>query len=423
MKHFICFLRFIFNFLYRSVAYFISRDSKFSGRLASIYGMASKKYRQLTLLPVEWLDEKKAHVTETLASKEETYSYGPKNIEGIQNIEKVQLPAINLYYFENAQISVLSSSIILDNKIIIERVENVDVKRCNYYSGHIFMHGQKIALVRKLETEYIEKGIFLGGNGSSNYYHWMVEILPKLNFLKVLDKHGHGDFPLLVSEDVNYIKTFHEALTYFSKDRPLIVLKKDKIYCVSKLVHINAPNNLPFNLRQNEKMRISDFLTRSASINFLQNRLYANIELSPQATNCDRIFFARRNARRSYNQQEIFEIFRHQGFQKVFMEELSLKKQISLIYNAKVIAGPTGAEWTNLIFCREGTKCLCWMADGFGEFSAFSNLAKIVGAELRYINFKTNSKSVESLYNKKYHLDARIVQEGLDKLLNTATLK
>jgi capsular polysaccharide biosynthesis protein len=423
MKSLIYLKRFIFSALNRSIAYFVHRDWEFSARLAAIYGIVSKTYRQLMLSPVEWLDEKNAGIIKTLDSEEAAYSYGPKDIDGAQGIEQVQLPAVTLYHFENARVSVQSSSILLENSIVIERVKNVEVKRCNFYSGHVFMHGQKIALVCDLKIEHLKKGIFLGGNGSSNYYHWMIEILPKLNYLNELDKHGYEGFPLLVSEDVNHIKTYREALKYIAKDRPVVILNKDKVYCVGKLAYINAPNNLPFNLKKNERMRIADFLTRPASINFLQNRLSTSVDLSPPTNGCHRIFFARRNERRKYNQQQIFEIFRQQGFQKIFMDELSLKEQISLIYNAKVIAGPTGAEWTNLIFCRKGTKCLCWMAEGYGEFSAFSNLARTVGADLRYVTFKSNSKSIEGLYNKKYRIETKIVRKGLDTLLSATTQK
>ena len=104
----------------------------------------------------------------------------------------------------------------------------------------------------------------------------------------------------------------------------------------------------------------------------------------------------------------------------MFMEELSLKNQIELVSNAEVIAGPTGAAWTNLIFCRERTKCLCWMSDGYGDFSAFSNLAKIVGADLRYITYKKEAKSTEELNSLNYHIDVNEIRKGLDALLSTS---
>ena len=99
------------------------------------------------------------------------------------------------------------------------------------------------------------------------------------------------------------------------------------------------------------------------------------------------------------------------------MEDLSLREQISLIANTEMIAGPTGAAWTNLIFCRKGTKCLCWIAEGYGEFSAFSNLAKIVGTNMHYVTFKTNAKSIGELYSADYFIDPQRMKQELEKFL------
>ncbi len=408
------------GFLKKLVEYCFRRNIRYTVLIVYLFGLVIKSHRHIKLYAIEWLDQNKTNFIKILDPQEYVYSYGPQDSIGVQRAEKVRLPMVNIYHFENARISVLSSSILLDNKIIIERVEGVDVIRCDYSSGHVLIHDSVNALVQNIQITNLEQGIFLGGNGAFNYYHWMIEILPKLQYLNELDKLGYEGFPLLVSEDVDHIKSFREALNIIAKDRPVLMLDRDKTYCAGRLVYINAPNSLPFNLRQNDKMRIADFLMRPSSIKYLRNQLFMNAGFPPTAKESRRIYFARRNERREYNQPEIFEIFRQQGFQKVFMEELSLKEQISLIYNAEVLAGPTGAEWTNLIFCREGAKCLCWMAEGFGDFSAFSNLAKIVGADMRYITFRTASNSTRGLYYKSYLVDANKIRRGLDTLLGAA---
>lgn len=400
----------------RLIEYFVYRDNKLSLILVFLFSLVRNSYKQIKLLPVEWLDENETDLQKILEPEEYGKSYGPF-INGSQTMEKVLLPAIKLYCFENARINVASSSILIKNKIVIERVKEVDVQRCNFASGHIFMHGQKSALVINRPVSYLDQGIFMGGNGSWNYYHWMVEILPRLRYLQYLDEDYH-DFPLLVSDDVDNIKTFREALDSFTKDRPIVMLDKNRSYLVDKLLYINAPNILPFNFRRNEKMKISDFLTRSSSVNFLRSSLNDNLRDSFKIRLKERLFFARQQEGRNYNQEEIFEIFRRQGFHKVFMEELSLRNQIELVSNAEVIAGPTGAAWTNLIFCCERTKCLCWMADGYGDFSAFSNLAKIVGADLRYVTYKKEAESTEELNSLNYHIDVKEIQKGLDALLS-----
>ena len=56
---------------------------------------------------------------------------------------------------------------------------------------------------------------------------------------------------------------------------------------------MNAPNNLPFNFRRNEKMKISDFLTRTSSVNFLRSSLDTDLRDSSQIGMKGRLFFAR----------------------------------------------------------------------------------------------------------------------------------
>lgn len=99
------------------------------------------------------------------------------------------------------------------------------------------------------------------------------------------------------------------------------------------------------------------------------------------------------------------------------MDELSLTEQMALISNAEAIAGPTGAEWTNLIFCSPDTKCLCWMADGYGDFAAYSTLAKIVGADLRYLTYRADAKSTGDLYTAGYYIAPDAVEQATEGLL------
>ena len=77
--------------------------------------------------------------------------------------------------------------------------------------------------------------------------------------------------------------------------------------------------------------------------------------------------------------------------------------------------GPTGAAWTNLIFCKTGTKCLCWMAEEFGDFSAFSTIAEIVGADMQYISYKTGARSTDELYGRDYSVDVSKIEYWLQR--------
>jgi capsular polysaccharide biosynthesis protein len=400
--------------LVQAAQFFASRDSRLALLLVRLLGIPNRELRQARRVPLAWLDEDTSALRATLEPAAPGHSYGPA-IGGAQRIEDIQLPAVNLYCYDKAQICATSSSILLEDRMIVERVAGVDARRCDFSCGQLLMHGQTSALVKMLPREDLEKGVFLGGNGAFNYYHWMVEIAPKLQFLQDLGEE-HADFPLLLSEYARDIASFREALGLLSQGRRLIFLDKSKAYRVGRLAHINAPNACPFNLRPGRKLEVADFLFRESSIAGLRRRLGADAA-GGSPVGRGRLFIGRRSSNRRYNQEEVFELFSRHGFTMVFPEDLSLRRQADLFSDAELVAGPTGAAWTNLLFCRQGVRCLCWMAAEYSEFSAFSNLARIVGADLRYLTYGTGLSSTAEIFSSGYRIDAKEVKNGLDALL------
>jgi capsular polysaccharide biosynthesis protein len=97
------------------------------------------------------------------------------------------------------------------------------------------------------------------------------------------------------------------------------------------------------------------------------------------------------------------------------MEDYSFTEQIQLFKNAKFIIGPTGAAWTNIIFCPSTVKCLCWMPEEINDFSAFSNLAEYSNVDLQYITFKTGIHQ-NNLHSANYTIDINLINEWLFRI-------
>jgi len=357
---------------------------------------------------LEWLDETDCAQPTTVQPPSEGWSYGPK-IHGRQQVERIELPAVARYEFRDARVSAGSSSILLSDRLVVERALGVDPSRCNYAAGHLLAHGRGTAIVASGREQKIDSGIFLGGNGAFNYYHWIVELLSKLEFVE------EDRRPLLVSDDVRRIPTFREALALAAQARSLVFLEQDATYRVSNLLYAQSPSICPFNLRAGEEFEVRDFLLRPSSIDFLRSRLL-RVSAPHRSSMRRRLFFARKSVRRAYNQDEIFALFERRGFEKVYMEDLSLKEQIDCVQGADMLAGPTGAAWTNLLFVAPGTRCICWMAEEQRGFAGYSNLAHAVGAELRYVTYATGVKDSERLYFIDYRLDPASVERELREL-------
>lgn len=368
-------------------------------------------------LPLVWMDESSANEKGLLRHGTMATIYGPHYIGRAQLTDRVSLPEIHYYLFASARVYVSSSSVILNDKqVIIERAIGSDQSKYDYAYGHIMAHDGDTAVIRFDKSEEIKKGIFLGGNGSSNYYHWIVEILAKLEYLSKLPKH-YQEYPLLISEDVVQIPSFKDTLDLFAKGHQVIALSKELSYVVDELIYINSPNNLPFNLVGNQKFKSTYVTIDSLSIDYLRKIGLQAALRTPELTSYPKkIFLARKIGGRNYNQDEVFNYISVFGFTKVYMEDLSFLEQVRTVHHADVIVGPTGAAWTNLIFCRTDAKGLCWMADKLGDFSAFSNIAGMVGVDLRYVTYKLDAQSTQGLNCKDYYIGLDVIEKGLSAL-------
>jgi hypothetical protein len=395
----------------------VNKKTKISSFLLFVFGLLKSDWRNYKIAPVKWMDYEKISKKGLLETKNNSISVGPKYIGSNKNIiSKLEVPELYYRVFDDGQISANSSSVFLNDEILIEKVGNGEQKRFNYSGGQIKMHGDTYALVNCKNPKKIECGIFLGGNGAFNYYHWLIEIVPKFEYLNDLPS-GLKRYPLLIPDYARDISSFAEILNIVAKDREVIYLNPIDVYVVHKLVYIDTPNNLPFNLAGDHRFKVTDFLYRNDSLEYIRRTLLDKIisEAEPCNSYPDKIFLARErgNDRREYNQDEVNTVLEGLGFESVLMEKLSFKEQVQLINNAEWIVGPTGAAWTNIIFARKGTKCLCWMAEQYGEFCAFSNIAENVGAQIEYLTINTPVHHTHYLYRQNYLIDTAAIESAL----------
>lgn len=375
-----------------------------------------KKSRRL--LKLCWLDEETNSVVMTIKKETNGVSVSPK-INNTYKSEITRIPAVNLYHFQGVQCCVRSSSVVCGNKLILERVPDCDPTISTYATGYIKRHGVRIASIERGKSgDHLDRGIFLGGNGAANYYHWMIEIAPKLEFISQLGPE-FSEYPLLVDEHVMKTPNFLYALDHLKPlgSRKIVALTSDTVYSVESLLYITSPAFLPFNIRGEHPFSVNWFLFRTESITFLRDKFLQGQEMEGFPAR-KRIFLARRPHRRCYNQDEVFTLFEKYGFKKVFLEDYNVPSQIGIVANAEMIAGPTGAAWTNLIFCKTGTKCLCWMSEKTADFSAFSSLAAIAGVNLSYVLYPACSSITTEALGCEYRISPEKLEKELINLIS-----
>jgi len=183
--------------------------------------------------------------------------------------------------------------------------------------------------------------VSLATDGHNNYYHWMLDLLPKL-FIALAA--GLGDKPFYLGASTPFQKQTLELIGL-----PL-----------ARVLDCNA---IPF-LQPDEL--IVPFLGDQHPPNVFdaaKYRLLADVfaKLIPAKTKTRELparFLVSRGktrSRRVVNEAALLARLVPLGFSAIYLEDLTLLEQITLFARAKAIVASTGAGLVNLIHCRPGT--------------------------------------------------------------------
>jgi capsular polysaccharide biosynthesis protein len=284
----------------------------------------------------------------------------------------------------------------------MESVPGARLSTANYAAPPVLAHGKTTAYVvpAALTIEIDRPAFSLLGNGGFNFYHWLVELLPRIRHFPNARK-IFPDALILVPRSVEKTSQLREALELIAPPLSEIfyVDPEDAVLAHTLLLPPHASLSV-FNKRGRSRFEPNDFYFDRESIVWLREQLRP-IRDSSGPTAGNRVFLARRNDRRSYNQNEMFALFEPHGFIQVFLEDLTLAQQARLLGGADAVAGPTGASWSNLIFCRPGTTAFYWRPAEYGEFRAFDDLAAVSGVNFITMTYRTGAKSTASLYQRE----------------------
>ncbi|GAU09368.1 glycosyltransferase family 61 protein [Desulfoplanes formicivorans] len=361
-----------------------------------------KKIGSFSCKKVVWLDKANQQKIKIIANAQDCMTYGPKDVRERQEKAHVRSPIIFLYEFENACVTSRSSSIISGDTVYIERIKHIGNDIADYKAGFIIGHDTERAIIDTTIDFEIDCAIFLGGNGSWNYYHWMIEILPKLYYYEKIGILRDG-VTILVPEEAKKIDSFNkmlkEALNGYNVN--LIYMKSGSVYKVGSLKTVTTANNVVFNCRR-LIFDINFCFFRKDALEYTKKNAIQSIPFNYKFNKskiCKKIFLARKeSSNRNYNQKEIQIVLQNFGFKTIFMEDLTLQEQIIAFMQAEFIIGPSGAAWTNIIFCRPGTKALSWLPEKIKNFSVFSSLAVYSKVNMYFFFCKSYSNYLHGRY-------------------------
>ena len=253
---------------------------------------------------------------------------------------------------------------ILNGRVYTDQVENLAIINGNKILDNISYQQQKGELNKANTNVVLIKGtprikkklnsnlliLSQGGSGIENYFHWLFDILPKIIICLKIYNIKNIDFLYL-----SKLKSWQKDILN------LMGINNYKILDSNKYRHVQAKKIIAVDHPWYEK----GFVLQEANnipkwiVLSLRNIFLTKSENFNSAT---KIFIDRSESKFNHckiiNDEEISKYLISKGFVKYKVGQLNFQKQIHLFKNAKIIIGPHGAAFANLIFCNPKTKII-----------------------------------------------------------------
>jgi len=276
---------------------------------------------------------------------------------------KIKTPKLELMKYQKAMIFPASDFIVCPQGAVWGKYFYPQFTKITPIDRNLIMYKDKSIFIKKMKKIIpVEVGFSLCGVHSFAWSHFVVQYLPKLYLVgELLDAEEKKITVILPDRLDPQIREL--VLNYRTHTRgfEILELQEDEVALCESLYHIENTAWLSENIKdigptdgviprfvaESMKNNFDNMCSNTGNENLIQN------DFSPP-----KIFLARTKIRNVANYDEIEKYFIQKGYCPVMPHNLSLYEKIRLFQNASCIVGPVGGGFTNLFFCKKGTKIL-----------------------------------------------------------------
>lgn len=253
-----------------------------------------------------------------------------------------------------------------DNKLVWDVSENVYIPGRNHA---VFAEKQLPPAVDVPETVAVLTFVW-----SRNYFHWMIDVLARLDLLRRSGLHID-----------KYIVTGPEVYPFQTETLGLLGVPARQLLRTYDGFHIRAKTLVVPSLEVYRLLPFTANPTPFWAYEFLRAEMMKKIDASgPKAGT--RLYISRASARhrKVVNESEVTRLLAARGFRSVTLEGMPIAEQVRLFASAEIVIAPHGAGLTNVIYCRPGTKVVDIYPTNY-MYPCFWHLSNYAGLDYHYL--------------------------------------
>jgi tetratricopeptide (TPR) repeat protein len=220
----------------------------------------------------------------------------------------------------------------------------------------------------------------LSGLTNDMYFHWMFDVLPRINLLQ---RSG-----IDLAQIDGFVVSHH--LPFQQETLLLLNIPEAKILPTEHHSHIQA-----------DRLIVPSYPASPAWMpqwvcDWLRALFLGDSSKFPGN---DRLYISRRSTanRRVINESEVLELLEPYGFRCVTLEGRSVKEQAMLLANTDIVIAPHGGGLTNIVFCRPGTKVIELFSPNY-VYPCYWLVCNLLGFDYYYLTGKTPAGSFLQSY-------------------------
>lgn len=245
-------------------------------------------------------------------------------------------------------------------------------------------------------------GLAVTAEAPGNYYHWLIDLLPRLALLKAVGGGWNSYARVLINGSGAHYERASLAAMGLDANKIVYVDSNDRFQIDSATI----PS------RDDSSKAIAPWKVRI--LRELRDSLPNGARESPR-----RFYISRRSApvRRIINEEKLRPLLEENGFEILELESLPWLEQVQLFSKAEVILAPHGAALANAAFCRPGT--LIAEINTRESFKSYLRLASAGSLRFRFIEampqIKT-SRTIRARENEDMTVDEEAIRNFLHDL-------